>query len=425
MSHSAVEPDAIAGIGVSGLFPTLLLADKTGRALRPALLYSDNRATEELKVFNEHFNLKLTSDVILPKMAWLRSNEPEVFLQARYLFTSHNYVSYRLTGAYCLDYKVADSLGGLLDRTDLKWREDMANWAGVDIAHLPRLCSEVEIIGEVTKDAAGETGLKSGIPVITGSGDSLLAMMGSGVTNQGDALLSLGTTGWMGIVPHNLANYFKNPRLISQGAPYLLEVYLLALGSALQWYRDQFAIGEKAVARRLGTSAYHVLDDEAAQVPSGSDGLIILPYFLGGRELDMPQPETASIFGLTLSHTGAHVYRALLESFGYVVRSALERLDARGTRVRRIVITGGGASSVLWRQIVSDIIEHPLYYYVNADPCLGSAYLVGYALGFWDSLERIRDWLHPVITTQPSEDGRSIYDESYSLFMAQQSSLSI
>lgn len=425
LARPEANPDNIAGIGVSGMFPVLLLADEAGKPLRPAFLYSDNRALAELEAINARFDMNLTGDAVSPKMAWLRTNEPDVFNRARYFFSSHNYIVYRLTRAYCLDYKVADSMGGLLDRRTLEWRRDVAEWAGIGVELLPDLCPETEIVGTVTEEAAEQTGLRPGTPVIAGGGDSPLTIVSAGAVDRGDALLSFGTTGWMGIVPHRIEDYLHNPHLINEGSPYLLDAYLLTLGSALQWFREQFAGGEAAVAERLGTSVYQVLDDEAMRVPAGSDGLVVLPHFLGKREPGAPQPETATISGLTLSHTAAHIYRALLESYGYVVRSALKRQERRGIDVHRIVSTGGGASSSLWRHIISDIIERPLYYHADADPCLGSAYLVGYGLGLWDSLDGILDWLPPAVIAEPSEATRDIYEESYHRFMNLETVLSV
>lgn len=417
LNHQDARPDAIGGIGVSGLFPALQLADASGKALRPAILHSDNRALRELEALNAHFGMNLTGDAVPPKIAWLRENEPDVFERTRYFFSSHNYVVYRLTGAYSLDYKVADSLGGLLDRTNLRWQEEIANWVGVDVAHLPRLSPEIEIVGEVTKQAAEETGLRPSTPVIAGSGDSPFTIVGAGVIEAGDALLSFGATGWMGIIPRRLSDYYSNPHLIDEGSPYLLGTYLVALGSALQWFSEEFAPGERAAAERLGKSVYALLDDEAMKVPPGSEGLIVLPYFLGGREPGVSQPKTAAISGVTLSHTAAHVYRAMLESFGYLIRSSLDRLEKRDIHVKRIVGTGGGATSDLWRQIISDIIGRPLYHQVNTNPCLGSAYLVGYGLGLWDSLEGIRDWLPPATILEPAPETRAVYDEAYQRFL--------
>jgi sugar (pentulose or hexulose) kinase len=422
LSHPRAEK--VEGIGVSGLCPALLLADGSGKPLYPALLYSDERATQELERLNRDFSLQLTVDAIIPKLAWLRVNRPDVFRKAKLIFSSHNYIVYRLTGSYCLDYKVADSLGGLLERTRLEWRKDIANWAGIDTADLPRLCSAIEVVGQVTREAAKATGLEPGVPVIASSSDSVLTILGAGVISTGEALLSLGTTGWLGILTNDLEDYFGNPLLINQGAPYLLEAYLHTLGSSLQWYRDRFAIRELEMAKRLGKSAYQLLDNMAASVPAGSDGLIIRPYLQGKRQDTAICPEVGVIYGLNLSHKLSHLFRALLESYGYIVRSALKRLSEQGIEVDRIFCAGGGSSSILWRQIISDIIGKSLHYRVDTGPCLGNAYLVGYALGTWDSLAGIIDWLPDAVVCNPSDEMHSIYNYSFKRFLDLEHALS-
>jgi xylulokinase len=425
LSNLEVNKEAIAGIGVSGLFPALLLVDERGTPLRPAILYSDNRASKELKDFNDHFNLGVSNDAIPPKLAWLRTNEPDIFRRSRRYFSSHNYIIYRLTGSYCLDYKVADAMGGFLDRSHLVWSNAVASWVGIKTEHLPTLCSEVEIVGSVTETVAQATGLRTGTPVIAGSGDSLVILVSSGAIEQGDAMLSFGTSGWMGVVPHRLEDYLNNPLLIKDGSPYSLECYLLALGSALKWYVEEFGPKDKVSAEREGFPDFKLFDKLASEVPIGSDGMIILPYFAGTRNIMGPEPKAGAIYGVTFTHTTKHIYRALLESFGYIVRAALENLQSRDVHVKHIVSTGGGASSDLWRQIVSDIIGRPLTYYDGVDPCLGNAYLVGYALSYWDSLNGITRWLPSAIVTKPSEDAHARYEQYYHSFQSLKSLLSI
>lgn len=425
LDHPGARPPDVAGICVSGLFPALLLADTSGQPLRPALLYSDDRAGRLLQELNQTFGLTLTGDAIPHKLAWLRDHEPEIFQQMRYIFSSHNYIVYRLTGTYCLDYKVADAWGGLLDRATLAWREDVASWAGVDPAILPRLWSLTQIAGTLTAEVAAVTGLKPSVQVAVGSGDTLLALMSANVVDRGEALLSFGTTGWMAVLPEDLVSFLHQPQFINQGAPYLLRAYLLSLGSALQWFRDQLADVAMTGTGRLNVADYQMLDEQAAKIAPAAEGLLVLPYFSGQREPDIPNLKTASILGLTLSHTSSHLYRALLESFGYVVRSAIDQLALEGLPIRRIVCVGGGATSDLWRQIICDIIHHPLIYYKDVSPCLGNAFLAGYALGLWNSLQEISAWLPPPSITQPSADPntRRLYDQAYTRFFDLRSAL--
>lgn len=417
MAHPQAQPEKIAGIGVSGLFPALLLADVNGKPLRPALLYSDNRALRELVQFNLDFGSKLTGDAIIPKLAWFRTFEPNNFRKAHYYFSSHNYITFRLTGEYKLDYKVADSLGGLFDPYQLKWKEDVARWAGISTARLPILCSPTEIVGILTPSAAQEIGLIPGIPVIAGSGDSLLTMIGAGVVNKGDALLSIGTTGWLAVCSCNMEAYFSNPRLTNEKAPYLLETYLLSCGSALDWCLEHFATGEVIRAKRLGISPYQLLDEEASKVPPGADGLLVFPYFLGGRDEEGLEPDRGAIIGLSLNHSPGHFYKAFIESFGYIVRAGLERLEDKGIQVTKMVISGGGAGSLAWRQTISNIINKPLDYFVDADPCIGSAVLVGYSLGLWNSVGKVSHWFPDAKVSRPVPTDHALYDDPYKRFL--------
>ena len=419
------EINEIAGIGISGLFPALVIADEDGRVIRPALLYSDNRASRELELLNEHFHLALNGDAITPKLAWLKANEPENFRRIHFIFSTHNYIVYRLTGTYCIDYKVASSLGGLFDPDRLEWREDLLTWIGLDRSHLPRLCSPIDIVGQITQEASSVTGLPVGMPVISGSGDSLFTLIGAGVINQGEALLSLGTTGWLGVLPHDLEAYFHNPMLARQGAPYLLCAYLLSLGSALCWIRDKFAFSEKLAAEQQRISMFQLLDEAASNIPAASEGVCVLPYFQGKRQINVREPVTGAICGLRLSHNPIHIYRGLLESYGYVVRSAIEKLSTDGIPLKRFVFTGSGSGSVLWRQIISDITGKPWQHYANLEPCLGNAFLVGYALGNYSSLAKIRDWLPEPSIHSPNGKVRQLYDDAYERFVLLRSALSV
>lgn len=408
----------VVGIGVSGLFPCLLLADKNGRPLRSALLYSDNRALEELSCFRERFGLDLSGDSIPPKLAWLWSHEPDIVQQTRYYFSSHNYVVFRLTGVYYLDYKVADSYGALLNRDTLEWNIDVAQWAGFKVENLPKLFSANEVVGQITKEAAKETGLKPGTPVIAGSGDSLLTLLGTGVVEKGDAALSFGTTGWLAGLTHDLKDFFNTPRLLNDGAPYKLSAYIITLCSALEWLEEKLS-PYKSQADNNGETPFSIMDKKALEIPAGAEGVIVLPNFHGSRSISEPNYEGKGIiYGLDLYHNSDHIYRALLESFGYIVRQSIERLKEQNIEIKRIICSGGGASSNAWRQIISDILDYKLTYYENGDSCIGSAYLVSYSLGIQDSLSGITKWLNPPIETTPSRTETVKYKAPYNRFIS-------
>jgi xylulokinase len=275
------------------------------------------------------------------------------------------------------------------------------------------------VAGRVTPEVAELTGLPSGIPVIAGSGDSLMTFLSSGLFVRGETLLSFGTTGWAGILTHNLHDYFNDPQQSIKGSPYILDSYIEHLGSALNWFREVMFIDDE---QGITNGAPHVtgfesLDQKAIAVPPGADGLTLLPGFQTGLVDHTTGSETGVLYGLSLSHTPAHIYRALLESFGYLFRLAIKSQAANGIQVQRVACTGGGASSPIWRQIISDIIQLPLEFFTASGPCLGVAFLAAHALGFLQSMEEISGWLPKKTITYPSVEKDPRYEAAYSRFL--------
>ena len=235
----------------------------------------------------------------------------------------------------------------------------------------------------------------------------------------------MGTTSWLAVCPFDLECYFKEPGLATQGAPYMLAEYLLTCGSVLQWFVETFSLEEILIAKQMGVSPYLLLDEKVRRIQPGADGVTYLPYFQGSRSHDQMDPTSGAILGLTLSHSPAHIYRALLESFGYAIRFGLERLSTQGIEVQHLAISGGGAISPVWRQILSDIFAKPLYHYRLADPCLGIAGLLAFSLGIWDKLSEIQGWLSDPTTSEPDLEKHKLYDHGYERYIAARRSLSI
>jgi xylulokinase len=420
LQASTTTADEIGGLCISGLFPALLIADEYGRPLRPAILYSDNRAGEELSRLNQSLGLELNGDSILPKLEWIRIHEPEIYIRIAYLFSAHNYIVYKLTGSYCLDYKVASSLGGFLDPNQLGWNPLLTEWTGLGQHHLPNLASPSAIAGRVTEEAARVTGLPEGMPVVAGSGDSLLAILGAGVIHRGESLVSFGTTGWLAVLPQDLDTYLHDPIR----APYKLETYLLSLGSTLTWLVQNFDFSEWNTSKDSKQISFQALDNAASHLTLGCDGLFILPYFQGNRSAGGKEPLSGSICGLSMAHTPLHIYRAFMESFGYAIRSDLERLKEDGIDSQELVCTGSGAKSELWIQIVSDITGRKCRAYPQLDACLGNAFLASYSLGHHHSLSDILAWLPPARKAYPGAEKGIIYDGAYQNFLRLRSTLS-
>jgi len=424
-----VDPACIASIGVCGLTPCLCLVDGDGRPLRPAILYSDNRALTQLARAQAALGLPLTAQAITPKWAWLAEHEPEVLRRARWVLSSHNYVVYRLTGIASMDYDTASIVGGAFDARRKAWDTSACAALGLDVGLLPPPRAATDVVGGVTLDAAQATGLRPGTPVIAGTGDTFPTIVGCGAVAPGDAMISFGTTGLLTLTtrPLELAATGPHFEAEAEGGSVAWAANVLACGRLLAWYREAFGasvVGTGLAPAPAASSVpdFATLDHCAATIPAGSEGLVALPHLMG-RRTPTPDPYARGVlFGLTPAHTAAHVYRALLESFGYAVRQGFDPIRPL---VRRVIATAGGAASPLWRQIVANILDAPIEYHYQASGSLGIAFLAAYATGLAGGFETIRDdWLARPELTLPDAGTRRCYDDLYKLYCHLDSSLS-
>jgi len=294
----------------------------------------------------------------------------------------------------------------------LKWCKDVCDEFNLPIDLMPPASEATDIVGEVTPEAAKFTNLRKGTPVTTGSGDDLLAMVGAGVTRPGEAIITYGTSCVFNAVcekPEQVPQFFAGIHCV-EPRKYIIGNVLNTGGSLLRWFKEEFAQRETELEARSGKAAYATLDRAAANIPPGSDGLIVLPYLLG-RYLGADPRARGVIFGLTPSHTRNHVYRALLESIGYEIAEWVETLRKTGANPNRVVATGGGARSRLWMQIVSDIANLSQQL-VRGDAPYGNAYLAGYSIGLFKNFETMSDeWLRSGEIINPSAQAHESYQK--------------
>jgi xylulokinase len=362
---------AIAGISVSGHYPTLLLADDAGRPLAPARLYGDQRADSAVDAAAQLGGEALAGDEWLPKLLHLRRTEPALLRQARMVFNPHDYVAFRLTGLRGLDHRSARRSGGLFDPPSLAWRADVCAAAGLDPRSLPPLRRAGEILGGVTPAAALETGIPVGTPVVIGLGDTPAELLGAGAVRPGDALLYYGTTTSCDVISHPFEAYLLDPAPIVDWAPYH-EVAYAVIGPALPW------VAAGLVPEAAGMDeAIAELDASAARLEPALEDPFVLPFFLAHARPGTPVRRPAMV-GLDAGHSRANLHRAVLESFGFIVRSGLESAGLEPSQLR-FVATGGGARSPFWRQLTSDVLGVAQEWRPAADAALGSAALAAWA----------------------------------------------
>jgi xylulokinase len=413
-----VSPEKIAAIGISGLVPCLCPLDADGIPLRPAILYSDNRALDELDWVNKQGSLSLWAEAVVPKLVWLQRHEPEVIAKTQVILSGHSYMVFRLTGEYSMDYDTAGIMGGIFDPVSKSWRSNLCDQLGLPVEVLPPLKAATDVVGCVTVEAAQATGLVEGTPVIAGSGDTFPTIVGCGAIETGDAMVSFGTTGLLTIANRPLEESSAGPHFSSpeKGASVTWGANVLSAGRLVRWFRDQFSGAERTVSARMGQDEFVLLEAQASRIPPGAEGLIILPHWLGRRTPTPSATLRGAMLGLNPSHTTAHIYRALLESFAFNIRQGYE---VHREQVTRLVVTAGGARSPLWRQIMADILNTELEYHPSASGSLGIAFQAAYALGLVDEYTDIKNrWLSDALRIKPDPAAVQVYDRLFPVYCA-------
>jgi xylulokinase len=408
LQGAGLNPQDIAAVGICGLVPCLCPLDSDNRPLRSAILYADNRALEELAWVNRQAGLALNAQAVLPKLVWIQRHEPQIFAQTQTILSAHNYLVLRLTGQVSIDYDTASIMGGVFDDRAKSWIASVCRQVGIPTGLFPPTFPATAIVGQVTPDAAQDSGLATGTPVIAGSGDTFPTMVGCGAVMPGDAMVSFGTTGLLTLTGRPLASVAEGPHFGPEAVTWGANV--LSAGRMVRWFRDQFGGGPATE----GGNAYALLDEGAAKVPPGAGGLVVLPHLLGRRTPTANPAQRGAILGLTPSHTPGHIYRAILESFAYNIRQGFDPLRPQ---IRRVVATAGGAQSRLWRQIMADVLNTPVEYHPSGGGALGIAFLAGYAVGLLKDPNLIRTkWLRQPEVLHPDPQARARYDRAYASY---------
>ena len=389
-SQTGIDPAAIHGVGLTGQMHGLVLLDQAGQVLRPSILWNDQRTAAQCdeirarvgkaKLIEYTGNDALTG-FTAPKILWVRDHEPEVYARIRHILLPKDFVRYQLTGEPGMD--CADGAGTLL--LDLKkrdWSTEVLAALDIPRAWLPTIYEGPAITGRVTEEAAAATGLRVGTPVVAGGGDQAAQAVGVGAVQEGIIALTLGTSGVVfGSVNHPFFEPEGRLHAFCHSVPgrwHLMGVMLSAAGS-LRWYRDTIAPGV----------GYDQLLQPAAAIAAGSEGLLFLPYLTGERT-PHPDPLARGAFiGLTVRHTLPHMTRAVLEGVAFGLRDSFELMKGIGlSTIQQVRVSGGGARSPLWRQILADVLGSEL---VTVNTTEGAAYgaalLAGVGAGVWESVD--------------------------------------
>jgi xylulokinase len=427
LASSGIDPRQVRGVGTSAIGSCVLPIDAQGRPLRPGILYGiDTRATAEIEYLERELGKSeifaqsgshLTSQASGPKVLWIRNHEPEIYAQTRWFLTSQAYLVYKLTGQASIDIYTAGGYAPLFDVHSYTWIEEAARLI-TPIERLPRPYWSHEVVGYVTPEAAQETGLAEGTPVVAGTTDAAAEAISAGVADIGDLMLMFGSS---------IFFIMKTPRLVPTehfwSAPFLeADTYaflggMSTSGSLTTWFRDQIARYEVAQEQAGGENAYAALARQAAASPPGCNGLIALPYFEGERT-PLHDPRAKGVwFGLSLKHTLGDLYRSLLEGVAFGIRHNFEVMAEEGVRPERILAVGGGTKNPLWLQIVADVAGLELHVpEQQIGASYGDAFLAGVGVGLYKNLSEIKRWVKIKDVVRPDPVAWEAYAVNYQIF---------
>ena len=388
LNSLAGAADRIAAIAACGQMHATVLIDQQGDLVLEAVpLWNDKRTRDLVEKFQrDHTVEELLKITVNPpasawqafKLAWIKVNHPDAYRRAATLLMPKDYINFRLTGERAVDYPEA-SCSFLFSYQDNGWSRKMTDLLELNYELLPPLKLPAEFIGRVSRQAAGQSGLREGTPVVTGVGDFPASLLGSGVIRPGTGSDSTGTSTLVTLcTPQPTLNPTITNVMSVDGRNWNAFTILDAGGDAMRWARRAFHQNEYT---------YEQIVELAQSAPAGSDHLLFLPY-LNGERLGTHQNARAQFFGLTSGHGTAHLHRAVMEGVAFAARRNLLLMKAAGHPIEQLVASGGGAKTPLWLEIKASIYGCPIVVPKNAEcGVVGCAILAGVASGTFRDFE--------------------------------------
>lgn len=427
VKKAGIPPESVGGICVSGLYGgSGVPLDDEMRPVRPCMIWMDRRADDVSRMVEARVGLdrlyRITRNGLDPyygytKILWIKEHEPENWARIRCFLPPNAYAIYRMTGEVAIDYSSAGNLGGIFDMERRCWSGELMEALGIPRAMMPdRVVDSSAVVGGLTPECAAELGLPAGTPVCAGGVDCTVATLGLGVTRPGQHVAVIGTSMTWGFVHGGgeTGRELITMPYVKDAADLLFTFGGAATAGALtRWFRGAFAELEYREELQGGKNAYARLDEAAAEIPPGSEGLLVLPYFMGERAPIWDVNARGVVFGLDLHHTRAHLFRAFLEAVAFSLRHSMEAAPQGGVLDERLVLAGGVAKSPLWRQIIADVTGFQVVCPKNdVEANLGDVVLAGVGTGLLDyaGVETWNVFDEPVL---PDAARRKVYERYY------------
>lgn len=420
MDGNNIDPSEVEGLSFSGQMHGLVLVDGEGAVLRPAILWNDTRTTAQCRRIEETLQEKLLGiarnraleGFTLPKILWVQEFEPELLEQAALFLLPKDYVRFRLTGQYAMDY--SDAAGTLLlDVAGKSWSTDILDAFQLPHTLCPPLVESFDPCGTLLPEIAKQAALLPNTKVFAGGADNACGAIGAGVLEEGQTMCSIGTSGVVlsyeerrEVDFEGKVHFFNH----SEKDAYYIMGVTLAAGYSLTWFKDTFApdVSFDALLSGIGS------------IPAGSGGLLFTPYIVGERT---PHPDATirgSFIGMDAGHKLPHFARSVLEGITFSLRESIDILRASGKRIERVISIGGGAKNETWLQMQADVFNAEIVKLESEQgPAMGAAMLAAYGCGWFPSLQDCaKAFLRPARSYSPNPQAVQAYDQLFGLYQS-------
>ena len=421
VSQAQIDPSEVGGVGISGHMHGTIMLDRAGELMHPAVLWCDQRTGQEKAEVMEQIGVdqlgrwvqnSVNAGFQSLTLLWFRKHRPELFSRMRHVLLPSDYLRYRLTGEISTERTGAASTL-LFDNSRFCWNRELLAALELPIDILPNeRHSPMEVAGRLTRQAAEDTGLREGTPVAFGGGDQPMGMLGNGLLHPGDASVTLGTAGQVCVPSQTL---YYDPQLRTNTFAYVPQNSWYIMGATLNaclaynWFLEKV----------LMVNDFRMMDGEAAGAPAGCNGMLFLPYLTGERTPHQDERARAGFYNIELNHDRSDMVRSIMEGVAFSLLDAMDVIEHMGQPINRLSISGGGAVSRLWRQIIADVFNRPLRITVNREQAgLGAAICAMVACGeypsVYDACDRIITYEDNVAV--PNPDNRGVYEDAFGRF---------
>jgi len=424
MEQVGASPGDILAIAHTTQLLGIVPMGHDGVPLRPAIIWLDGRAPAQARrIMNRFAGPRIFAAIAggemsgkdgLPKLLWLKENEPEVYQKMSCFLDVNGYLTYRATGRQVMEWSCASAIG--FDQKKKDWLRSVIRYIGLDMDKFPPLVRSIDQVGGLTPAAARECGLLAGTPVFGGGGDAQGAAVGSGAGGEGEGHIYLGTSGWVGVITG------KNPAgrhgvVCMQSADpnkSLLFAEMETAGACLKWIADEFYQAEQADPSI--PNVYALMDEKVQTIPPGSDFLLCTPWMFGERAPIADTWVRGTFFNLSSDHTREHMLRSVYEGVAFNLRWIIEIVEKSfrfPLPVLRVI--GGGARGAPWLQIIADVtgrcvqaVAHP-----QEAGAVGIALTAAVGLGIYPDFDSLRGVIHIAREFQPRTDAAECYKTLY------------